>query len=165
MKLNRYSSLSLLCNIIFILITKITFPQVQFASHTIVGGAYSAEGAYSVYAVDLDGDGDTDLLSASHDNDRITWYENDGNENFTPHKITSSRNGAVSVYALDVDGDGDIDVLSASVSDISKSIGSYNYQNMFKIKSSWDSCEDSTLLRNIVVALIVIQYAPSVLNS
>jgi hypothetical protein len=43
--------------------------------------------------------------------------ENDGNENFTPHTITTSANGAASVYAVDVDGDGDIDVPSASPND------------------------------------------------
>ncbi len=32
----------------------------------------------SVYAQDLDGDGDMDVLSASHIDDKIAWYENDG---------------------------------------------------------------------------------------
>ena len=38
------------------------FSQVQFTSHTITN---SADGAQSVYAVDVDGDGDMDVLSAS----------------------------------------------------------------------------------------------------
>ena len=36
----------------------------------------AANGAYSVYAVDLDGDGDADVLSASILDDKIAWYEN-----------------------------------------------------------------------------------------
>ncbi|MCK4695936.1 MAG: T9SS type A sorting domain-containing protein, partial [Candidatus Cloacimonetes bacterium] len=43
--------------------------------------------------------------------------ENDGDENFSAHTITTSANGAWSVYATDVDGDGDMDVLSASSGD------------------------------------------------
>ena len=36
----------------------------------------AAPGAESVYATDLDGDGDADVLSASYDDDKIAWYEN-----------------------------------------------------------------------------------------
>ena len=36
----------------------------------------SADGAHSVYATDLDGDGDADVLSASQVDDKIAWYEN-----------------------------------------------------------------------------------------
>jgi hypothetical protein len=35
-----------------------------------------ANGAQSVFAADLDGDGDPDILSASADDDKIAWYEN-----------------------------------------------------------------------------------------
>ncbi|MCG8323004.1 MAG: Ig-like domain-containing protein, partial [Cytophagales bacterium] len=72
--------------------------------------------ALSVYAADVDGDGDMDVLSASQD-DKIAWYENDGSQSFTSHTITTDANGAASVYAADVDGDGDLDVLSASLLD------------------------------------------------
>lgn len=76
----------------------------------------NAPGARSVYAADLDSDGDTDVLSASYDNDTIAWYENDGAifPGFTPHIITNAANGASSVFVGDVDGDGDTDVLSAA---------------------------------------------------
>jgi len=66
------------------------------------------------YAVDLDGDGDMDVLSATQYDDKIAWYENDGSESFTARTITTSADGAYSVYAVDLDGDGDMDVLSAS---------------------------------------------------
>ena len=71
----------------------------------------AADGAYSVYAVDMDGDGDMDVLSASYTDDKIAWYENDGDESFTAADIATSADGALSVYAVDMDGDGDMDVL------------------------------------------------------
>ena len=74
-------------------------------------------GAASVHAADLDRDGDMDVLSTSIDSDTITWFENDGAEQFTAHIITTSADGAVSVFAADVDADGDLDVLSASIYD------------------------------------------------
>ena len=79
----------------------------------------SADGAFSVYAADLDSDGDTDVLSASAGDDKIAWYENtDGAGGFGPQQIiTSVADNARSVYAADLDGDGDSDVLSASATD------------------------------------------------
>ena len=78
----------------------------------------TADGAWSVYATDLDGDGDADVLSASEIDDKIAWYENLGGGTFGPQRvITTSADGARSVYATDLDGDGDADVLSASIFD------------------------------------------------
>ena len=75
-------------------------------------------GPASVFAADVDGDGDTDVLSASVCDDKIAWYENDGSQNFTAHTHHHDQRGgngcATSVFAADVDGDGDTDVLSAS---------------------------------------------------
>jgi hypothetical protein len=73
--------------------------------------------ADSVVAADMDSDGDMDVLSASRDDDKIAWYENDGSQNFTEHTISTTADGAFSVFSADVDGDGDMDVLSASQND------------------------------------------------
>jgi hypothetical protein len=77
----------------------------------------TADGAWSVFAADMDGDGDMDVLSASYFDDNVAWYENDGSGNFTPHTISTAVVFAESVFAADVDGDGDMDVLSASSND------------------------------------------------
>jgi len=83
----------------------------------------SATEAKSVYAADIDEDGDTDVLSASEGDDTIAWYKNgdssgggDGSS-WTRTDITTSADAAQSVYAADIDGDGDSDVLSASFRD------------------------------------------------
>jgi len=58
------------------------------------------------------------MPGASRDDDKIAWYENDGNGGFGPQQvITTSADDARSVYAADLDGDGDQDVLSASFED------------------------------------------------
>ena len=95
------------------LLLSIALGQTTFTEHAI---STSADRARSVYATDVDGDGDMDVLSASGD-DKIAWYENDGSESFTEHVISRKAKGAFSVHAADVDGDGDMDVLSASRDD------------------------------------------------
>ncbi len=90
--------------------------DIQFTERVI---STAATNAFSVFAIDLDGDGHTDVLSASFGDDKIAWYESDGGSppSFTERMISTSANGALSVFATDVDGDGDTDVLSASQSD------------------------------------------------
>ena len=82
-----------------------------------LGTISSADGARSVYAADLDGDGDPDVLSASQFDNKIAWYENLGNGSLGVQRIiTQQAFNAMSVHAADLDGDGDNDVLSASAS-------------------------------------------------
>ena len=104
-------TLTLLSIFLFI---SVLFGQPTFTESAI---STSADGARAVYAADVDGDGDMDVLSASFYDDKIAWYENDGIESFTEHVISTSADGAIRLYAADVDGDGDMDVLSASYSD------------------------------------------------
>ena len=75
--------------------------------------------ARSVYATDIDNDGNMDVLSASYDDNKIAWYDNiNGLGDFGPQQIiTTDANGAESVYAEDLNGDGYMDVLSASSGD------------------------------------------------
>jgi hypothetical protein len=73
----------------------------SFTKHTVDP---SFNGAYSVYAEDVDGDGDMDILGAAYSADDIAWYENDGSESFTKHAVDTSFSGAVSVYAADIYG-------------------------------------------------------------
>lgn len=69
----------------------------------------------TVFAKDLNGDGNVDVISASTGDGEVIWFKNNGNGNFDSEQIISSTVGAVvSVYTADMDGDGDMDVLSAS---------------------------------------------------
>ena len=84
-----------------------------WTEHTVDG---SFNGAESVYAADVDGDGDVDVLGAAFGADDITWWENTAGDGsaWTEHTVDASFEGADSVYAADVDGDGDVDVLGAA---------------------------------------------------
>ena len=80
-------------------------------AHTISDSAHEAR---SIFAADVDGDGDMDVLSGHHN---IVWYEYDGLGSFIPHTISISA--ASSVYAVDLDGDGDMDVVGSSDGSVS----------------------------------------------
>jgi len=85
----------------------------HFTSHVI---SAVADGAYSVFVADVDGDGDADVLSASALDNTVRWYENGGEAlpSFVPHVITATLEFPTDVAAADLDRDGDLDVLSAS---------------------------------------------------
>ncbi len=91
---------------------------VVFTQHVIDTGYNSPT---SVYATDLDGDGDCDVLTASDMGNSIDWWENDsvidGNVIFTKHVIDDNIGGPQQVYATDLEGDGDIDVFGAAGDD------------------------------------------------
>jgi len=88
--------------------------SVSFSAQQIISAV--ANGANSVFVVDVDGDTDLDVLSASFWDSKIAWYENvDGLGTFGSEQvITTMASDARAVFAADLDGDGDVDVLSAS---------------------------------------------------
>ncbi|MCP4966755.1 MAG: hypothetical protein GY926_16200, partial [bacterium] len=90
------------------------FDTASFTAHTITTGTNRP---FEVQTADVDGDGDMDVVTVSAQDNKIAWFENDGNENFTEHTITTAIDSAHSVAIADVDGDGDMDVLSASYND------------------------------------------------
>lgn len=77
----------------------------------------TALGAFSLHAVDLDRDGDVDLLSAHRDDDRIVWWRSNGAGAFAEVVISATVNGARSVAAADMDRDGDLDIVAAATDD------------------------------------------------
>ena len=87
------------------------FSQITFTEHSI---AEDFDGVTSVYAIDIDGDGDIDVIGAAENDDEIALWENDGDMEFTHHTISDDFDGATSVYAIDMDGDNDIDVIGAA---------------------------------------------------
>ncbi|SVA57422.1 uncharacterized protein METZ01_LOCUS110276, partial [marine metagenome] len=118
LKRKHNDTMNKVCTFLFIILlapgSMLWGTHISFTEHAI---STSTDGATDVYATDMDGDGDMDVLSASQYDDKIAWYENDGSGSFTEHAISTSADAARSVYAADVDGDGDMDVLSSSYAD------------------------------------------------
>ena len=69
---------------------------------------------YYASAVDMDNDGDFDILSNSSEIDgKIAWYENTGSDtNFPEHIVASGVDNVIRVFAADFDNDGNMDVIS-----------------------------------------------------
>ena len=93
--------------------------QVSFSDQQVITNA--VDFAFTVYACDLDGDEDMDVLSASRDG-KIAWYQNDGTGNFGDQQIITNHSPGFwgegpDVYACDLNGDGHNDVLSVSPAD------------------------------------------------
>jgi hypothetical protein len=89
------------------------FSQIGWTEHTVDG---DFDYAISVYAADVDGDGDMDVLGAAYTADDVSWWENiDGlGTIWIEHPVDTNFAHAMSVYAADVDGDEDMDILSTA---------------------------------------------------
>jgi hypothetical protein len=89
----------------------------SFTNFVINNDSEYANRASDVDFVDIDNDGDIDVIGTLYRSPKYLWFENDGNENFTPHVIEDTYlliDGALSIDAGDVDNDGDIDLVGAS---------------------------------------------------
>jgi len=67
----------------------------------------------NLHAVDIDRDGDVDLLTSEHKGERLAlqaWI-NDGNGGFSESEIDTGKENHLGARAFDMDGDGDLDIL------------------------------------------------------
>ena len=85
----------------------------SWAEHTIDA---SFGRPLSVWAADVDGDGDLDVLAAGFDAADVTWWENLNGlgSSWTEHTIDASFSGAAAVASGDINGDGQVDVVATA---------------------------------------------------
>jgi hypothetical protein len=94
----------------------------KFDPHVIYAAPHPAFGSSGIQLVDLDGDGDLDVLMTNGDvldssllrpYHGIRWLENRGSYPFVEHPLTSIY-GVHRAVAADFDGDGDLDIAAAT---------------------------------------------------
>ena len=92
----------------------------NFTQHIVVEGWRSANfvmvyNHFDSTDLDIDGDGDTDILaSTGSPGNMISWFENDGNQNFTERSLKNNWYWPRYQTAYDVDRDGDMDVIGTA---------------------------------------------------
>lgn len=91
--------------------------QGNFGAQQIINS--TALQAESVYVEDLDNDGDLEILSASKNDNTISYYDNlDGSGTFSSEIILSNQTRKPrTVFADDINSDGKMDIISASQED------------------------------------------------
>ena len=67
----------------------------------------------SVHSVDIDKDGDLDVIGASFSGDEIQWFKNNGSQNFSENIKIANTDGTLFALSSDTDQDGDINIVSA----------------------------------------------------
>ncbi len=105
--------------VLILLIYLNSYAQIEFEEKIVIGNQNATNSPTSVFAADIDGDGNIDILSASSYDNKIAWYKNlDGQGGYGNQQLISTEAMAArAVFAVDIDDDGDIDVLSASYYD------------------------------------------------
>ena len=97
--------------VILIFLVSVSSPECrgEWSEQSIAEGF---DGAISLAAADLDGDGDRDIAAAAWDSG-IAWIEH-RSSNYTLHTIDAGFGGAIFITTGDIDGDGDPDLVASS---------------------------------------------------
>jgi hypothetical protein len=89
--------------------------QTSFTTHII---KENWDHANSIFAADMDSDGDMDVLATASfrtatQNGEVSWFENDGEQNFSEQNIINNYGRPSCAIATDIDNDGDMDVIAS----------------------------------------------------
>lgn len=105
----RRGLLILTLNLLFF--AGVALAQINWTPHDI---ATNIDGIWDIKVIDLDQDGDLDIVGAARDADDVVWYQNDGSQNFTRFTIDGNFESTKYVDVADFDGDGDLDIVATA---------------------------------------------------
>jgi len=98
-------------------------------------------GPTSVYASDVDGDGDVDIITGSSNSTAVSVLKNNGDGTYATKVDYPTGNHPTSVYASDVDGDGDVDIMTADNGSNTVSVLKNNGDGTFATKVDYTTGE------------------------
>ncbi len=87
--------------------------QINWTMHVV---SNYFETAHTAEAVDLDEDGDMDIVGSSYST-TLCWWENDGAQNFTQNIIDATLDHPAYVVVIDFDNDNDLDLVVSNTYD------------------------------------------------
>jgi hypothetical protein len=100
--------------------------------------SYTAgDSPWSIFAADLNGDGDVDLATSNAYSDNISVLLNQGDGTFAAHVTYPVGDEPWSIFGGDLDGDGDIDLVSGSMADNTVSVLLNNGNGTFAPQSTY----------------------------
>ena len=85
----------------------------DFGEQIVISGGSEITYPRSVGGMDVDGDGDQDILVGSSYLSQIGWLENLGGANFGEFTKIHTANSFIEARGSDIDGDGDLDLLES----------------------------------------------------
>ena len=98
---------------VVLIVATTNLAQINFLEYNIDNNTHGTGG---IFASDLDGDDDLDVLAASLEDNQILWWRNEGGDPIVWTKFVIGNNvvSAHSVYAADFNGDSLKDVVGAA---------------------------------------------------
>ena len=141
------------CFIVCFLLTALdSFNQTFFGEAEIITD--EVINPISVYSLDLDNDGDLDIVSGSNEDNKIAWYENDGNGNFGNQQILSNYlTHLMRFYPIDKDCDGDMDFFAEYGNQNYPTYGWLRHNNDFSSQWNVEMTDNQSVFGQLAMSL------------